>query len=183
MGGVRDEIMSDVVFELAELTALVGELVELATDRHEAGDVEPVPLADAVARVVERQQRRTESPITVESTVSTVLAVPALIERAISNLVHNAIKFSPAGSPVEVTSGEGEIRVRDHGQGVPVGERLRVFERFYRSDTARAQTGSGLGLSIVAHVATTFDGHVWIEDPPDGSAGSVFVLRLPVADV
>jgi two-component system sensor histidine kinase MprB len=177
---VRQEIMGDVVFELGELTALVSELVELATDRHETGNVEPVPLFDAAQRVAERHRRRTDSPITVEGSPSLVVAVPALVERAVSNLVHNAVKFSPAGSPVEISTSDGEVRVRDHGPGIALDERMKVFERFYRSDTARAQNGSGLGLSIVAHVAATFDGQVWIEDPPDGGTGTVFVLRLPV---
>ncbi|MFT5530363.1 MAG: two-component system sensor histidine kinase MprB [Candidatus Poriferisodalaceae bacterium] len=177
---VRQEIMGDVVFELGELTALVSELVELATDRHQAGNVEPIPLAEVVERVADRHRRRTDSPITVEGSASVVLAVPALVERAVSNLVHNAVKFSPAGSPIEISTIAGEVRVRDHGPGIAPDERMKVFERFYRSDAARAQSGSGLGLSIVAHVAATFDGQVWIEDPPDAGAGTVFVLRLPI---
>lgn len=184
------QIMDDVVFELGELTSLVAELVELATDRHEAGDELVVDLAEVVATVVDRHRRRTGVEIDMRLAPSMVRGVPILLERAVSNLLENAIKFSPAGGQIEVRSSEGQLRVRDWGPGIAREEAEAVFERFYRSDEARSEPGSGLGLSIVRHIAESFGGAAWVEAPPPdpygepsgdpGSSGTVAVLEFPV---
>ena len=184
------QIMDDVVFELGELTSLAAELVELATDRHETGDELVVDLAEVVATVVDRHRRRTGVEIDMQLAPSMVKGVPILLERAVSNLLENAIKFSSAGGRIEVRSSDGGVRVRDWGPGIAPEEAEAVFERFYRTDEARSEPGSGLGLSIVRHITESFGGAAWVEAPPPdpdgesstapGSGGTVAVLEFPV---
>ena len=155
---MRGQIMDDVLFELDELTALVSELVELATDRHEMEEPEETDFAMIVDAAVRRHRRRTNCEIVADLRPCRVSVVPALAERAASNLIDNAVKWSPAGGRIDVDVREGRLRVRDRGPGISPAEWETVFDRFYRGDTARAAPGSGLGLSIVRHVARTFDG-------------------------
>lgn len=173
----RSQIMDDVLFELDELTALVSELVELATDRHELGEPEIVDMAVLVDAVVQRHRRRTDTEVVATLEPCQVRVVPALVERAASNLIDNALKWSPAGGRVEVTLRDGELRVRDRGPGIPESEWDAVFERFYRAEAARAAPGSGLGLSIVRHVAESFGGEAMVV-PTDGP-GATVVFGLP----
>jgi two-component system, OmpR family, sensor histidine kinase SenX3 len=100
-----------------------------------------------------------------------------------TNLVDNAIKYTPSGGRVEVTGGmEGSeivISIADSGIGIPEGNLSRIFERFYRVDKARSKAtgGTGLGLSIVRHVAENHGGRVTVESTP--GEGSVFTVHLP----
>jgi len=176
---LRSQVMDDVVFELDELTALVTELVELATDRHDSGDAEPTNLGSVAEAVVERHRRRSDATINISADDSMVLAVPALLERAVSNLVDNAVKFSADGR-VEVVVAEGSVEVSDDGPGIPESDLDQVFERFWRADTARTMPGSGLGLSIVKQVATAHGGDVTASASVSG--GARFVLRFPEVD-
>jgi signal transduction histidine kinase len=102
-----------------------------------------------------------------------------------TNLIENAVKYTPAGGRVEVIGGfEGSeivIRIADTGIGIPEGNLSRIFERFYRVDKARSKAtgGTGLGLSIVRHVAQNHGGRVSVESTP--GEGSVFTVRLPRA--
>src|SRR5207245_2688471 len=93
------------------------------------------------------------------------------------NLLDNAVKFSADGGIVEVRLADGELAVRDHGPGIPEQDLLHVFERFYRSDAARATAGSGLGLAIVKQVAESHGGPVTSANAADG--GAVVRLRIP----
>ena len=179
------QIMDDVVAELDDLTSLVAELVALATSAHQAPDIEPFDLAAAVERVVERHRRRTSAPITVDAAPCTVVGVVALVERAVSNLLDNALKFGPDGDPVDVCVRDGSVMVRDRGPGVAVDERRVVFERFYRSTHARGLPGSGLGLSIVDEVVRSMGGSARLTEPVElgmDGEGLVAVIDLPVAD-
>ena len=97
-----------------------------------------------------------------------------------SNLLDNASKFSPRDTPVEVSVHGGEVAVRDHGPGIGEDDRDRVFDRFYRADSARTMPGSGLGLAIVRQVVTDHGGTVEIESAPDG--GAIVRIALPSAD-
>jgi two-component system sensor histidine kinase KdpD len=110
---------------------------------------------------------------------------PSQIERALVNVLENALKFAPDGAPVflRATSHEGEveIRVMDAGPGIPRHERERVFEPFVRGVGASADHGSGLGLAIARGFANVNGGRLWVGEAPDG--GSVFVLALPSAVV
>jgi len=102
-----------------------------------------------------------------------------------TNLVDNAVKYTPAGGRVEVIGGSEDseivIRIADTGIGIPESKRSRIFERFYRIDKARSKAtgGTGLGLSIVRHVAQNHGGRVAVESTP--GEGSVFTVHLPRA--
>lgn len=118
-------------------------------------------------------------------TPAAVRADPEALRRLLANLVDNAAKYSPEGSPVRVTvaaSGDQvELAVADQGPGIPASERERVFTRFYRGDPARARAtgGSGLGLAIVAAVARDHGGSARAEEAPGG--GTLVVVTLPLA--
>ncbi|HEX4214807.1 MAG TPA: ATP-binding protein [Candidatus Dormibacteraeota bacterium] len=109
------------------------------------------------------------------------------LAQALTNLLDNAAKFSPEGSAVEVDAETAEgsviLRVRDHGQGISPEHWERVFERFYKVDPAhsRGQSGSGLGLSMVRHLALALGGRAWTEAADGG--GQVFAIAVPVPDI
>jgi two-component system sensor histidine kinase MprB len=94
----------------------------------------------------------------------------AALERAVVNLLDNAVKFSPPGSPVEVTLEGARIAVRDRGPGIADGDLQLVFDRFYRADGARQLPGSGLGLAIVRQVAEAHGGSAFAQHAPGGGA-------------
>ena len=173
----RRLILDDVLFELDELTGLVTELVDLATDQHHMGEAECIELDELVDAVVQRHRRRTSYNIVYTATSSQVMAAPALVERAVSNMVDNALKWNPPDSSVQVRVENGSVIVSDSGPGIPVEEHEQVFERFYRTEGARSFPGSGLGLSIVRHVAESFGGQARIID--DGQPGTTIELSFP----
>ena len=105
-----------------------------------------------------------------------IRGVPSTIERAISNLLDNAAKWSPPGGEIEVTVRDGDVLVRDHGPGIAADDLPFVFDRFYRAPSARGMPGSGLGLAIVRQVAEAHGGTV-TADPADGG-GTVMRLSL-----
>jgi len=100
--------------------------------------------------------------------------VPERVERAVSNLLDNARKWSPPNGTVDVTVRNGLVEVRDRGPGIAEEDRPLVFNRFYRSSAARGMPGAGLGLSIVKQIADAHHGTVTIESAPGGGA----ILRL-----
>jgi two-component system sensor histidine kinase MprB len=175
----RDELLEASLAEIAELTTLTEELVELATDGRADEPVLPVPLDELAAAVVQRESRRGRCPVTL--TVHDPAVVEgrwARLERAVGNLVDNACKFSPPGSPVEVTVTGHLVEVRDHGPGIDAADLPRVFDRFFRSERTRSLPGSGLGLAIVQAVADQHGAVVTAANAPDG--GAVFRLAFPV---
>ncbi|NOX29966.1 MAG: HAMP domain-containing protein [Actinobacteria bacterium] len=173
----RAPVLDDVLLELDELTSLVTELVDLATDQHEAADVERIDLGLLVTMVVERHRRRTDLTIELTSSECEIIGAPALVERAVSNLIDNAIKFSPDAGTVRVSVVSGRVMVSDEGPGIAAADRDSVFERFWRADEARAMPGSGLGLSIVAQVAHTHGGSVAVVDGQ--TTGATIELVFP----
>jgi two-component system sensor histidine kinase MprB len=174
----RREVLADATEELGQLTHLVGELVELATDPH-ALDQEPVPvhLDEMARRAAERAERRSGLTVRVDARPSVVPGRAALLERAIANLLDNACKWSPPGAEIEVVVAGGTISVRDRGPGIPDAERARVFDRFYRAPGAQAVPGSGLGLAIVRQIVELHGGEVFVEPAPGG--GTLAGFRLP----
>jgi two-component system sensor histidine kinase MprB len=175
--GDRPEVLGAVRTDVDELTHLMTELVELATDRSSDEPVVAVDLADLAASVAARSRRR--SGRTIELTVEGEGTVPAraqMIERAIGNLVDNAVKYSPAPTVIEIHVGPDTVEVRDHGHGIGPDEQDRVFERFYRSDATRTSPGSGLGLAIVQQIVERHGGRVWARSGPDGGAWVGFEL-------
>ena len=160
----REKLLTDVVAQLTEMTALVTELVELARGEEHAAGAEDVRLDLLVAEVVERAQRDFPQVEFVTALEPTELhGVPATIARAVSNLLDNAAKWSPPGGRVEVAVQNGEVTVRDHGPGIDDDDLPYVFDRFYRSAAARKLPGSGLGLAIVKQVAEAHGGAVTAE--------------------
>ncbi len=173
----REQLLGDINVELVELSELVGELVELATDQHTAEVAERVQLHEVVASAVDRFARRHGREVRTDLEASTLLGRPGMLDRAVTNLLENAHKWGPIGSPVEVRLADGRLTVADHGPGIPREERERVWNRFYRTDDARTMQGSGLGLAIVRHIVETHAGSVFVEEGEDG--GAVVGFRLP----
>ena len=165
--------------ELAALTKLVSDLVELARGAERKLRIEEVQLDDLVAGIVERTQGRAPQVRFVTALSPTLVrADPVLLERAVSNLLDNAVKYSPEGAPVEVTVRGGEVIVADHGPGIAAEDLPRVFDRFYRAAAARSKPGSGLGLAIVREAAEAHGGTATAEST---AAGARFKLALPTA--
>ena len=179
----RRQMLDDVLFELDQLTGLVAELIELATDQHSLGEPTVIDLPEVVAGVADRHRRRAGVEIVTSFTPCQVQANVALVERAVSNLVDNAVKWSPSGEPIEISVvrdvDQAIVRVADRGPGIDPGLRQLVFERFFRAPEARALPGSGLGLSIVDYAARTHGGSAAVVET-DGP-GTTVELRLPLA--
>jgi two-component system sensor histidine kinase MprB len=173
----RRELLADVQAQISEMTTLIGDLVELARDEPSISSVEPVELAAVIEQAVTRVRRRAS---TVEFDVHTepwwVTGDPNALERAVTNLLDNAAKWSPPGGRVRVELSNGTIMVGDQGEGIPERDLPHVFERFYRSAESRTMPGSGLGLSIVRSVADRHGGVVRAGTGPDGGAGFWFEL-------
>ncbi len=177
----RHEVLTAVQVDAAELTHLLSELVELATDQTTNTELaEPIRLADVAADVATRAARRSGRTITVHDIQHNVFvsARPAMVERAISNLVENAVKYSPRGTPIEVNVDGGDLEVRDQGQGIAEADQPFVFDRFYRATLTRTEPGSGLGLAIVKQIVDRHAGQVWARNHPDGGALVGFSLPL-----
>ena len=102
-----------------------------------------------------------------------------MFERAVSNLIDNALKFDTSGGEISVDISRGSVVVSDRGPGIPLDEQSKVFERFHRAVNARTMPGSGLGLSIVADVAEGHGGRVFARDRVGG--GSEVGFTLPVS--
>jgi two-component system sensor histidine kinase MprB len=174
----RAQILRDVIDQLGEMTALIGELTELARGEEQAAQLEDVRLDLLTEDAIRRTSRNhPEVPIDAHLDPTTVVGSPASLERAIGNLLDNAAKWSPAGLPVEVQLQSRELTVRDHGPGIAAEDVPHVFERFYRATSARSMPGSGLGLAIVKQVADSIGGSVTAEAADGG--GTLMRLRLP----
>jgi two-component system sensor histidine kinase MprB len=172
----RQKLLADLDGETRELTSMVDELVELATERHDDEQAMALTLRDVAARVVERAVRRSGRAITLQSDDSTVVCRPQALTRAMTNLVENAIKFTQR--PIEVVIENGRLEVHDRGAGLVEGDATRLFDRFYRSVQARSLPGSGLGLSIVRDMAQFHGGDVFAHNREGG--GAVIGFWLPV---
>jgi len=174
----RRELLADAQAQVEELATLVGDLVELARDEPLARAPEPTDLAQLVAAGVERVRRRAPGiDFDVEVEPWLVVGEAQLLERAITNLLDNAAKWSPPAGTVTVRLHEGVLTVIDAGPGISDGDLPHVFERFYRSTEARTLPGSGLGLAIVQQTAQRHGGTVTAGRAAGG--GAMFTLRLP----
>ncbi len=175
----RTKVLDDVNTELTQVTAMVEELVVLATGDGEPDDGEgPVRLDDIVRDAADRARRRTSRQVSVDAEPTTVLGSTRGLDRAVSNLVDNACKFSPAGTPIQITLTGGRLQVRDFGQGIATEDLPHVFDRFYRATTARTEPGSGLGLAIVEQIVQSHGGRAFAENHRDG--GAVVGFEVPV---
>jgi len=176
---VRDELVAAAEAEVIDLSALVIEIVDLASDRYAELPIERVALEDVVEVSVAKARRRGDSSVSLTMAPSPVMGRPAALERAVDNLLDNAQKWNDPSKPIEVDVVNGRIGVRDHGPGISTEEREMVFDRFYRSAAARSTPGSGLGLAIVKQVAEDHGGEVFVESADSG--GAVVGFEVPLA--
>ncbi len=176
-----EQITHDMVTQVDELANLVTDLGELARGDRSEGALEILRLDDCVDECVEtaRTYARTRHiTIDVDIEPSQVRARHDRLNRAISNLLTNAVKFTPESGRISVASSHGAVKVADSGPGIADEDRQYVFDRFWRSPSARSLPGSGLGLSIVAQVVAEFEGTVAVDrDPVLG--GARFTMQLP----
>ena len=174
----RQGLLAETRTELEELTDLVTEMVELATDTRTVEAVVDVDLAELAGDVAERFRRRTGRSVTVAlGKPARVRAQRGLIDRAVTNLVDNALKFSDEDDPVEITVDDTAVEIADRGSGIAPDDQEKVFDRFYRADNARTRPGSGLGLSIVAQIAEAHNATVTIR--PRLGGGTIARFELP----
>jgi two-component system, OmpR family, sensor histidine kinase MprB len=179
----RAELLDDVQAQVAELSTLVGDLVELARDDTPMVVHEPLELTEVVMRSLERARRRAGDVVFEPVLVPwTLVGDATALERAVLNLLDNAAKWSPPGGTVRVQMRPVDewsvvLEVADAGQGIADEDLPRVFDRFYRAATSRTMPGSGLGLAIVRQVAVRHGGAVWAGRAPEG--GALLAVRLP----
>lgn len=164
----RRALMKSVTAQMTELAALIGDLQELARpDAAPPGPLQVVGLHDIASAALERARLRgPELTITADLEPWYVRAEPAALERAVVNVLDNAVKFSPQHGTIAVALHGGELTVVDQGPGIPEEELPHVFERFWRSPSARQLPGSGLGLSIVARTVQQAGGEVALRRAP-----------------
>ncbi|MDI3407426.1 sensor histidine kinase [Streptomyces cavernicola] len=179
----RKALLASVKAQMAELAALIGDLQELSRpdESGRSGKVEVVGLHTIARTAIDRARLRgPELAVEAELAPWYVRAEAPALERAVVNVLDNAVKFSPPGGRIDVRLDRGELTVRDRGPGVAEDELPHVFDRFWRSPSARSMPGSGLGLSIVARTVQQCGGEVELRRAEDGT-GTVAVIRLPGA--
>ncbi|MDQ4085919.1 MAG: HAMP domain-containing histidine kinase [Actinomycetota bacterium] len=177
----QQELLADVRAQLEELTGLIQDLVQLARDEPLPREPEPVDLADLVGNAVERVRRRAGG-VTFDVDVRPwpVVGERQTLDRAVVNLLDNAVKWSPPDGVVTVRLVNGVLDVADQGPGISGEDLPHIFERFYRASDARRLPGSGLGLAIVRQTAERHGGSVSAGRTPQG--GAIFRLTLPRAE-
>ncbi|ADJ50029.1 two-component system histidine kinase [Amycolatopsis mediterranei S699] len=181
----RVDIIADISGQLDELTQLIGDLVELARQDEPRERFERVELLEVVERALDRARRRAgEINFDVSLQPWVLTGDNSSLERAVLNLLDNAVKFSPPDATVWVRlyplgDGTAVVEVADAGPGIAEEDLPKVFDRFYRSSEARTLPGSGLGLAIVKHAAERHGGAVYASQAPEG--GALMTIRLPGA--
>jgi two-component system sensor histidine kinase MprB len=188
----REQLFTEVIEQIEELTLLVGDLIDLARGEEPPADTEDVRLDQVVREAIERARRLagwvgSDTPLSVELEPVVLPGVPARLGRAVNNLIDNAVKYSPPGAPIEIRlamadrPGKGaELTLRDHGPGIAAEDLPHIFDRFYRGAEARGRPGSGLGLAIVRQVVEQHGGSIAAEAAPGG--GTLMRVRLPRAE-
>jgi two-component system phosphate regulon sensor histidine kinase PhoR len=177
--------------EVDALTQMVQELLELS--RIESGKVQlqrtTVAVDDFVQQSCERLRAQAErAKVTLR--VEAIEELPAInidvnrMQQVLTNLIHNAIKFTPAGGAITVrtlpeSAEKVKVVVADTGVGIAYEDLPRIFERFYKADRARSGGGAGLGLAIAKHIVQAHGGAIWAQSTP--GKGSTFTFTLPIA--
>jgi len=170
-GDTKNSILRDMRAEVDELAALTSELSSLASDQRLVEPLQIVDLGDAVEDVIDRARRRSNRVINLQRISPASISVrPSQLDRAISNLIDNALKFCPTSQSVDIFVNNKRIDVCDHGQGISDEDKPFVFDRFYRAISTRALPGSGLGLAIVKQFADDHGANVGVNDTPGGGA-------------
>jgi two-component system sensor histidine kinase MprB len=178
--GDRSAILRDVRAQVVEFSALVSDLIGLTREDRTSADLTEVDLTAVLEEAVDRVSMRAPGLSWVVHLDPVHLQGDAdLLARAFTNVLDNAVKYSPAGGTISVTLHAGEVRISDEGVGVSPEERPFVFDRFFRAEAARATPGTGLGLSITESVVRQHGGTVAVTDSPSG--GASFVLTFPMA--
>ena len=179
-GPDRDRLLQDVISQIEQLTRLIGDLIDLARGDQSPAEHAEVRLDWIVAEAVERAATNWPAVrFDADLTESVVVGQARRLDRAVSNLLDNAGKWSPAGGLVEVRVTDHELTVRDHGPGIDPADLPFVFDRFWRAPAARGMPGSGLGLSIVRQVAEAHHALVSAELPGDG--GTLLRVEFPAS--
>jgi two-component system sensor histidine kinase MprB len=173
---MREQIMIDLERDAGDMAALVEEVVAIAAERHSNELPEPIEMKSITQSIVERASRRSGRDIVVNADDSIVIANHHMFDRAVSNLIDNALKFDTSSQQIDVTIHNGSLTVSDRGIGIPEDELKLIFERFHRSAASRSMPGSGLGLSIVADFAHAHDGSVFARNRVGGGAEIGFSL-------
>lgn len=175
----RIAILADVKAQLVEFTALIGDLVQLARDET-ASTPEALDFRNVVNAALDRVRRRAHGLIfDVELNPFYVVGDSDTLERAITNLLDNAVKWSPPNGTIRVQLEGDRLRVADQGPGISEADMPFIFDRFYRGDTARQTSGTGLGLSIVAQTVAQHGG--WVTAGRSAQGGAEFTIQLPGA--
>jgi two-component system sensor histidine kinase KdpD len=183
----RRDLLDTVVDETERLERMVAKTLDLSRIR--AGGLDPelrtIDLGDLAAAAVRRLRPLARAHVIrlmIDPELPAVSVDVGMIEEVFLDLLENALRFAPPGSEILVSATpvdrEVEVRVADHGPGVPEADRLRVFEEFVRVDARPDSSGTGLGLAIVRALVAAHSGRAWVEDTADG--GATFVFRLPV---
>ncbi|HEY1457346.1 MAG TPA: HAMP domain-containing sensor histidine kinase, partial [Solirubrobacteraceae bacterium] len=177
----RRRMLADVVGQIEELTLLMNDLIDLARGDQPHSQTEDVRLDLLISEAIDRTRRHApDSVFHIDLQPMVIPGLPARLDRAINNLLDNAVKYSDPGAPVHVSLHDGQVVVRDHGSGIRAEDLPHVFDRFYRGAEARGRPGSGLGLAIVRQVAEQHGGTVSAESPADG--GTLICMRFPAAE-
>ncbi len=174
---MRANILRELESESSQLARLVGEMAALSSDEYEEGLPQDIDLYESAHAYAEMERRRSGREIIVDAEHCIVMSRPTALMRVSSNLIGNALKFSPPDKPIEIKVRLGRTEVRDYGPGIPPEDLERIFDRFYRSDRARSSPGSGLGLSIVRQIVSEGGGRVWAENAEGG--GARFIITFP----
>lgn len=174
----RAALLAAATEEVEALSSLVGEVVDLATDRYAQEPEMATDLREVVDEAAARWSRRTGRGVHVAGDGGVADVRRGAIARAVDNLLDNAHKWSPPGASIDVAVDGGRVAVRDRGPGIAATDRSKVFDRFYRAESARSMPGSGLGLSIVEQIAREHGGSVFVEEP-DGD-GVVVGFAIPM---
>ncbi len=186
----RRDFLTEIEREADRLSGMITNLLDMS--RIESGGLDPVerlpaPLSTLVARGADRVHGLLDGRSVLIDVLADLPPVPvddAQIERVVANLLENAARYSPPGSPIRVSAllvgGEVELRVEDEGPGIPVCEHERVFEKFYRcAADGPGVGGTGLGLAICRGIVQAHGGSIWAANRPEG--GACFTFRLPLA--
>jgi two-component system sensor histidine kinase MprB len=175
----RERVIADLSEQIHELTVLVGDLIDLARDEPTDAEATDVRLDAIVGDAIVRAERHARGQrFTLDSEPTIVVGVGPRLERAVNNLLDNALKWNPPGEAIEVTVRNGEVTVRDHGPGFKETDLPHIFDRFYRATGTRGLPGAGLGLAIVRQVTEAHGGTVDGANAPGG--GALLRMRLPV---
>ena len=178
----RTKLLGNMKAQMQELTLLIGDLLQLSRpDTPKPGqNLSVVAMHEIADRAVERARLRGPGLVfNVAVHPWYVHGDAAALERAVINLLDNAVKYSPPGGAVDVSLADGRLTVRDHGPGIPQNELQYVFDRFWRSPSSRQLPGSGLGLSIVAQTVRDTGGEVALGPATDGGPGALATVLLP----